>query len=238
MGFRALSGSPAAVGCTLLGAVAVGTVFAIGWQLAMAIRASAVAAHPLFLGGFGGLLYLIALLVLVVVLALVWYPFGAGIAYAVGRQARGGNATLVGSLRAVRNAAVPLARWLKTLVGIGPIAERVLSAEDVGQNEVAAGCEKFVVSAIMLDSPTALPRAVERANRVSPEPGRERVVLGGLGGTAVLVAGVVVGGYLAPPPLLPSAVSLALGLAVIGVVVTAAVDAAWRAQTYANAEVF
>lgn len=235
MGFRALSGSRAAVGCTLLGAVAVVAVSAAGWRLAMAIRGSAVAVHPLFLGGFGGLLYLVALLVLVAVLALVWYPFGAGVAYAVGRQARGGNATLLGSLRAVRHAAVPLARWLKTLVGIGPMAERVLSAEDVGQNEVAAGCEKFVVPAVMLDSPTDLAHAVERANRLPPKPGRERVVLGGLGGTALLVAAAVAGSYLAPPYVV-SVVSLPLGLAVVGCVVTAAVDAAWRAHAYANAD--
>lgn len=235
MGFRALLGSRAAVGCTLLGTAAVGAIFAVGWQLAMLLRASAVAAHPLFLGGFGRLVYLVALLVLVAVLALVWYPFGAGVAYAVGRQARGGHATFGGTLRAVRNAAVPLGRWLKTLVAVGPAAERILSAEDVGQNEVAAGCEKFVVPAVMLDSPTDLPRAVERANRVPPEPGRGRVVLGALGGTALLVAVVVAGGYLAPS-YSSFAVPLAVSLAVVGSVVTAAVDAAWRARTYATAD--
>lgn len=236
MGFRALLGSRAAIGCTLLAAVVIGAISAAGWRVAMAIRASAVAAHPLFLGGFGGLLYLVALLLLVAVLALVWYPFGAGIAYAVGRQARGGNATLVGSLRAVRHAAVPLGRWLKTLVGTGPMAERVLSAEDVGQNEVAAGCEKFVVPAVMLDSPTDIAHAVERANSVPPKPGRERVVVGGLGGTALLVAAVVVGGSLASPPIAPIAASLSIALAVVGCVVTAAVDAAWRARAYATAD--
>jgi hypothetical protein len=237
MGLRALAKSRAAVGCTLLGAVAVGAVFAVGWRLAMALRASAVTAHPLFLGGFGQLIYLIALLVLVALLTLVWYPFGAGVAYAVGRQARGGNATLVGSLRAVRNAVVPLARWLKTLVAIGPVAERVRSENDVGQNEVAAGCEKFVVAAIMLDSPTDLAHAVERANRLPPEPGRERVLFAGIGGTTVVVAAAGVGGYLVPSLPSSTAVSLSLGLAVVGVVVTAAVDAAWRAQAYASADV-
>jgi hypothetical protein len=232
---RALLRSRAAVGCTLLGAVAVGAVAAVGWQLAMVLHASAVAVDPLLLGGLGRLLYLVLLVAVACLVALVWYPFGAGVAYAVGRQARGGTATLGGALAAVRNASVPLARWLKTRVAVGPLAEHVVSEDDVAPNEVVVGCEAFVVPAVVLDSPTSLARAVDRANRVPPEAGRERILVGGLGVTVVLVAAVAVGGSVLSPAV-STVVSLAVGLAVLGLVVTAAIDAAWRAKGYATAE--
>jgi hypothetical protein len=233
---RALFSSRAAVGCTLLGAVAVGAVAAVGWRLAMVLHASAVAVDPLLLGGLGRLLYLVLLVAVACLVALVWYPFGAGVAYAVGRRARGGTTTLGGTLAAVRNAAVPLARWLKTRVAVGPLAEHVVSEDDVAPNEVVVGSETFVVPAIVLDSPTSLARAVDRANRVPPESGRERVVLGGLAVTVLLVVAVAAGGVLATPLSDSLAVSLSVALAVLGLVVTASVDAAWRAKAYATAE--
>ncbi|WP_336136542.1 hypothetical protein [Natronomonas amylolytica] len=231
MGLRALLGSRAAVGCTLLGAVAVGAVFAVGWRLAMLVRASAMTAHPLFLGGFSRLLYLVALLALAAVVALVWYPFGAGVAYAVGRRARGETATTGDSLAAVRDAAVPLARWLKTRVAVGPLAERVLSEDDVAPNEVVVGCEAFVVPAVVLDSPTSLPRAVDRANRITPQPGRGRAAVVPVGATVavVVVAALALGAPVA-------SVTIAVDLGVLGLVVTAAVDTAWRAHRYVTAE--
>ncbi|QLD85807.1 hypothetical protein HWV23_08745 [Natronomonas halophila] len=233
---RALLRSRAAVGCTLLGAAAVGAVAAIGWQLAMVLHASAVSVHPLFLGGLGRLLYLVLLVVVAALVSLVWYPFGAGVAYAVGRQARGGTATLGGTLAAVRNAAVPLARWLKTRVAVGPLAEYVVSEDDVAPNEIVVGCEAFVVPAVVLDSPTSLARGVDRANRVPPEPGRERVVFGGLAVTVLLVVAVAAGGVLSTPLSASLAVSLSVALAVLGLVATVAIDAAWRARAYATAE--
>lgn len=235
---RALLRSRAAVGCTLLGAVAVGAVFAVGWQLAMVLRTSAIAVQPMFLGGLGQLLYLVMLAVMACLVALVWYPFGAGVAYAVGRQARGGTASFAASLAAVRNAAVPLARWLKTRVAVGPLAERVLSEEDVAPNEVVVGSEAFVVPAVVLDSPTSLPRAVDRANRIAPQPGRGRAAAAPFGATVAVVIAVALA--LAGPvvslssPVAP--VSIAAGLGVLGLVVTAAVDTAWRAHTYATVE--
>lgn len=233
MAVRTLLGSRAAVGCTALGAAAVSVVFAIGWPLVGLLRVATVDAHPLFLGGLGELLYLVGLGVLAGLLAVVWYPFGAGVAYAVGRETRGESATLGQTLQAVRNSDRALYRWLKTRIAVAPLAERILAEEDVAPTEVMSGCEAFVVPALVVDAPGTLPRAVERANRMTPQSGRQRVLLGAAGPMAVIVVLGGVGGYLVVGP---ATVTLAALLAVLGGVLTGAVDAAWRAETYASAD--
>jgi hypothetical protein len=238
MGLRALFGSRAAVGCTLLGAVAVGAVFAVGWEVTMTLRASAVGTSPAFLGGFGQLLYLVWVLVVTALMSLVWYPFGAGLAYAVGRRVRGGPATLGDALAAVRGAAVPLARWLKTRLAVDPLAERVLVEADVAPNEVVVGCSAFVVPAVVLDSPTSLPRAVERANLVTPQPGRGRTVAAPLAATVGLAVLAVLAFFdpLSSPLFSPETAPTSAALAVLAAVLTVAADTAWRARAYATAE--
>jgi hypothetical protein len=91
MAVRVYLRSPVAIAWTVLGALAVGSVFVVGWLVTLAMRSSAVGAHPLFLGGLGDLAYLAAFFVLIGILAVVWVPFGAGVAYAVGRRTRGGD---------------------------------------------------------------------------------------------------------------------------------------------------
>ena len=233
MAVRAYLRSPVAVAWTLLGAVAVGAVVALAWLLAGAVRAS-VGSNPLFLGGLGHLLYLAGFLLLAGAIAVVWLPFGAGVAYAVGRGARGDPASFRRSVTAVLDGGRTLLRWLKTRAAVGPLAERILTEDDVAPGEVAVGCAKFVVPAVVLDSPGALPRAVERANRVTPRGGHERVLVGGICATGLGAAGALVGGVVAPDPLATLAAPLAAGLFVVGVAFTAALDAAWRATVYAS----
>lgn len=224
--------SPAALAWTLLGAVVVGGLAVAGWLAATLLRARAVATGPLFLGGLGELLYLVALFVLLALLAVAWLPFGAGVAYAVGRRIRGQPATFRSSVTAVLDGAAALARWLKTRTTVPGLAERVLTEDDVAPTEVVTGCEPFVVPAIVLDAPTALERAVDRANRVTPTAGRERLLVGCLGATLAATGGGYAAGALADLGGQPAA--LAVVVLVIGLVVTAALDAAWRAETYAS----
>jgi hypothetical protein len=226
--------SPAALVWTVLGAVAVGAVLAVGWLVVEAMRESAVVADPRFLGGLGDLLYLLVLLVFLAALVVVWLPFEAGIAHAVGRRVRGDRVSLRESARAVRVCGRALARWLKTRVAVGPVAERVITEDDVAPNEVAVGCEKFVVPALLLDAPGMLPRAVERANRVPPLPAHERLIAGALGATGVLAATVVFVEFGAPDSLAAVATPLAAAVVVLGGVVTAALSAAWRARVYVS----
>lgn len=234
MALRASLRSPAAVAWTLLGAVAVGAVLAVGWLVVAALRSSAVGATPISTGGIAELLYLLVFLLFLGVLAVVWLPFGAGIAFAVGRQARGDRVSFRESVAAVRTSGRPLARWLKTRAVVGPIAARVVTEEDVAPNEVAVGCEKFVVPALVLDAPGRLPLAVERANRVTPPSGHGRLIAGCLGATGLLAIAVFFGGSGAPASIAAVATPLAVGVIVIGGVVTAALSAAWRATVYAS----
>lgn len=229
MAVRALVGSPAALGCTLLGGLAVGAVAVVGWRLAVAIRATGVTANPVFLGGLGDLLFLGVAGVALALAALVWVPFAAGVAYAVGR---GPDTTvgLVETLRGVARRREPLYRWARSRAVPAVFADRLLGAADVAPNEVAVGCEKFVLPALLTDAPE-LPAAVDRANRVTPPHGRERVVGAGLAvttGLALAVAGA--GPYVGQP--VASATSLAAAVGVVGVVATAALDVAWRTETY------
>ena len=234
MAVRAYLRSPAALAWTLVGGVAVGAVLGVGWLLFEAIAASAVGATPLAMGGIAEILYLVVLVAVGAATSAVWAPVGAGIAYAVGRRVRGDRATFRRSVGAVRTSGRALLRWLKTRVAAGPLAERVLTEDDVAPNEVAAGCEKFVVPALLLDAPGALPRAVERANRVTPRPGHERLLAGCLGTTGIVAAAVVAGGIWEPGALGAVAPVLAAAAVVVGVVVTAALSAAWRASVYAS----
>ena len=114
------------------------------------------------------------------------------------------------------------------------VADRLLDADDVAPQEVTAGGEPFVVPALVLDAPDALEIAVERANRMTPEPGRERLSLGCLGATALAAGGAYLGGAVVVGPLAAAGAPLAAGLLVVGLVLTAALDAAWRAERYAS----
>lgn len=234
MAVRAYLRSPAAIAWTLLGAVAVGAVCGLGWLALAAVRASDIGGSSLATGGIAELLYVAVLLLVLAVLAVVWLPFDAGIAYAVGRRARGDRVSFRRSVAAVRTSGRSLARWLKTRAAVGPLAERVLTEDDVAPNEVVVGCEKFVVPALLLDAPAALPRAVERANRVTPQPGHERLLVGCLGATGLLAAALVFapGGSAASVAAVASPV--AAGVVVLGGVLTAALSAAWRASVYAS----
>ena len=226
--------SPVALVWTLLGGLAVGALAAIGWVGATALRANTGVAGPLFLGGLGELLYLLVLFALSAALAVAWLPFSAGVVYAVGRTARGHPASFRTSVTAVLDSTGSLTRWLKTRVAVPGVAERLLDAGDVAPEEVTSGCEPFVVPALLLDAPDALEVAVERANRMTPEPGRERLSLGCLGATALAAGGAYLGGAVVVGPLAAAGAPLAAGLLVAGLVLTAALDAAWRAERYAS----
>jgi len=231
MAVRALLRSPAAVVWTLLGALAVGVGFAAGWQVLAAVRRTVTEAGPGFLVGFGELLTVAVAVVVVAVLALVWYPFSAAIAYAVGRTEYGGGTSASAAGAAVYDRRWSLYRWLKTRLAVGDLADRLLDEDDVAQNEVGLGCAPFVVPALVLDSAT-LPEAVGRANRVTPTGGRERVAVASLGLTAVLAVGTFGGGAAIDGTTWPLVAALAVG--VFGCVVTAAIDSAWRAATYVD----
>lgn len=236
MAVRAYLRSPAALAWTLVGSVAVGAVLGIGWLCFEAIAASAVGSNPLATGGVAEVLYVAVLVAIGALLSIVWAPVDAGISYAVGRRVRGDRVSVRESAGAVRTSGRALLRWLKTRIAAGPIAERILSEDDVAPNEVAAGCEKFVVPALLLDAPGRLPRAVERANRVTPRPGHERLLAGCLGTTGIVAAAVVAGGIWEPGALGPLAPVLAAAAVVLGGVLTAALSAAWRASVYASAD--
>lgn len=234
MAVREVVGSPAALGCTLLGSLAVGSVAAAGWRVAAAARTTGLTANPRFLGGMAELLFLVLAVAVVALAGLVWIPFGAGVAYAVGRGPEK-PVSLRATLRAVLDRAEPLARWTKSRVVPGPLVERLLGEDDVAPGEVAVGCEKFVVPALFTDAPE-LRSAVERANRVTPPAGRERLVGRALATTVSLALVVLIGGFAAGPPLEGAATALAGAVAVVGAAFTAAVDVAWRTETYRSEE--
>lgn len=234
MAVRAYLRSPAAIAWTLFGAVAVGAVCGLGWLALAAVGSSAVGGNSLAAGGIAELIYLVVVLILFAVLVVVWLPFGAGIAFAVGRRTRGDRVSFGRSVAAVHTSGRSLARWLKTRAAVGPLAERILTEDDVAPNEVVVGCEKFVVPALLLDAPGALPRAVERANRVAPQSGHERLVAGSLGATGVLAAALAFAEGGSAASIAAVATPLAAGVVLLGVVVTAALSAAWRASVYAS----
>jgi hypothetical protein len=232
MAVRALVRSPAALVATLAGAVAVGAVVAAGLGVALAFQDASAVANPRFLAGLGQLVYIALFGLIAGLAALVWLPFGAAVARAVGRNARGQSASVAATLRVVLARAEPLYRWTKTRTAVGPLADRVLAEEDVAPTEVLAGATAFVVPAVVLDAPS-LPRAVERANRVTPEPGRERLPAACLVATGLLAAGVVGAGLLVGGTLQGASELLAAGTVVFGSVFAVAVDTAWRASVYA-----
>ncbi len=242
MSVRTYLRTPAALAWTLAAIVGVAATVAAGWQLTVALASSTAIADAAFLDGIGAIVLVAVVAVSVLaVAAAVWLPCSAAIAYAVGRRYRGRSATIRGAHAVVRARSEPLYRWVKTLLAVGAIADRLLTENDVAPTEVAAGCGAFVVPAIVLDAPT-LPSAVDRANRVVPSPGRRRIQVAGVGATAALAAGcwglVSALGEL-PLPIevtvsLPSVLFLAVS--VVGLVITAAVDVAWRAATYADAD--
>lgn len=230
MDVPALARSPAAVGTTLLGSLAVGIVVAAGWRIAVAVRATGVTSNPVILGGMAELLFLLLAAVVVALAGLVWIPFGAGVAYAVGRGPEE-SVSMRATYRAVVDRREQLYRWTKTRAVPGPLVERLLGEDDVGPNEVAVGCEKFVLPALVTDAPE-LRTAVERANRVTPPSGRERLAGTALAATGALALTVFGAGFLAGAPTEEPATALAGAVAVVGVVFTAALDVAWRTEIY------
>jgi hypothetical protein len=234
MGVRAVARSPIVIAWMLAAMVAIGAVVAVGWRIAAALASVTAIADPAFLGGLGGIV--VGLLVAIAVLAAAgaaWLPCSAAIAHAVGRETRGRRVTIPGTAAVIRARVEPLYRWAKTRVAVGPIADRLLTENDVSRAEIAVGCGGFVVPALALDAST-LPAAVERANRVVPVAGRRRIHLGGAIVTIALAfLGWAVGTML---PVESPPAALALAGVVVGTVVTAAVDVAWRARTYAAAD--
>lgn len=235
MSVRAYLRSPIALAWTLVAVAAVGLAVAAGWHLADVLASTPAVSNPAFLDGLGGLAVslFVGLLVLGAAFA-VWLPCSAAIAYAVGRSVRDQSTTLDETVGVVRIRGEPLYRWAKTRTAVGPLADRILTDDDVSPAEVAVGCDSFVVPALALDAPT-LPFAVERANRVVPPTGRERVLLAGSVSTAVLAIGGAAAGLYGGPPL-PSASVLVAGAIVVGGVLTAALDVAWRTGVYATAD--
>lgn len=235
MGVRVFVTSPTGVFLAVLGAITLTPVVVAGWYLAVAYWATGLATDPAFLGGFGRLVYVAIAGLVAAVAALLWLPFGAGIAYAVGRETRGRSASPREAVSTVLDSLEYLARWAKTRAALGPLADTLLSEDDVHPNEVAAGCAGFVVPALLLDA-SALPEAVERANRVPPEATRGLVALVPLAATLVVVGGVLAWGAIPGGPLPTPLLALAVAVSVLGGVVIATLDAAWRANVYAAAD--
>lgn len=231
MGVRAYLRAPIALVWTLVGAIAVGIVVAAALRIGALAARSPVVADPTVLDGLAGFVFTVAFgAVIVVVASLVWLPCSLGVAYAVGGRARGDAASFGDSLDRLRARAEPLYRWVKTRIATEPIADRLLTENDVSPAEVAVGCDGFVVPALALDAPT-LQTAVGRANRAIPQAGRERPLAVGVGFTGLFLAGAVgvgmIGGNLPTRP-------LAVGSVIVGSVLTVALDTAWRAEAYAR----
>jgi hypothetical protein len=244
MSVRTYVRSPAALAWTLAALVGIGVTVAAGWELAVVLASSSAIADAAVLGDLGAVVLAAVVLAAVgTVSAAVWLPCAAAIAYAVGRRVRGHPAPISATLGVVRARSEPLYRWAKTTVAVGALADRLLTENDTAPAEIAAGCGGFVLPAIVLDA-ASLPAAVDRANRVVPRPGRERIQIGGLAGTAALAAGgwglgTAVGGPVAVRSVvatLPPSPSLLVAGTVVGLVVTAALDAAWRAGVYAASD--
>lgn len=235
MAARQFFGSPVAVALAVLGALAVAPFVAVGLAVAAVYRSTGLATDPAFLGGFGRLGYLAVAVPVVAIAALVWLPFGAGICHAVGRQVRGRPTNLRATASGVLDRAEPLARWTKTRVAVGPVADAILTEDDVHPGEIAVGCVGFVVPALLLDAPK-LSTAVERANRVPPESPRDPTAYAPLVVTAVAAVGVVAWTIVSGGPSVAEALAVVVALLFAGGVLTAALDAAWRASVYAAAD--
>jgi hypothetical protein len=239
MSVRIYLRTPAALAWTLLAVVAVGAVVALGWQLAFVLAASPLLAGTAFSGELAAVLLLaFVTLSVAAAAAAVWLPCSAAIAHTVGRRSRRGTAAAGGSASVLRSRAEPLYRWAKTRLATVPKAERILTEDDVAPTELLVGCDAFVVPAIVLDAPT-LPTAVERANRIVPQPGRRRVQLTGIAATTALaLSGGFLGSWIGPITVLPAPTPLVFAAAgaLVGIVVTAAIDTAWRASVYASAD--
>lgn len=231
--------SPLVLVWTLLGIVGVGAVVAAGWQIALALSSYTLLTNPAYLDGLG--VVAVALITLIAVLmaaAAVWLPCIAAIAHTVGRRCRGRPSSFLGTLDILAARAEPLYRWAKTRVAIDPIADRMLTENDVAPGEIAVGCAAFVVPALVLDAPT-LPSAVERANRIVPRPGRQRIQLAGLGATVILAAlGGLAGTYLGRVEAVwsPSYQAFVVAGGILGLGVTIAIDTVWRTVVYAEAD--
>ena len=231
MSVRAYLRCPVAIAWTLAGVLAVGAVVVAAFRIvALAGRSPLVAVSPTAAAEF--VLAVVFATVVIAVAVLVWLPCSLAVAYAVGSRIRGESASLADSIDRVGSRTEPLYRWVKTRVAVGPVADRILSEEDVSPAEVAVGCDGFVIPALALEAPT-LPAAVGRANRAVPQPGRERVLLAGAGLTGLLAAGgVAVGTVGGAVPL--STELLAAGGGVVGAILTVALDTAWRTGGYAD----
>mgnify|MGYP006282171315 FL=1 len=235
MGVRAYLRSPVALAWTLLGAGAAVGIVAAAFRLGRLAARSPVVADPTVLGGLAGFLLTVGFgAAVLAAAALVWLPCSLGVAYAVGSRIRGEPASFGGSIDRLRTRVEPLYRWGKTRLAIEPIGGRLLGEKDVSPAEIAVGCGGFVVPAVALDAPT-LQAAVGRANRAIPQPGRERVLAVGLGSTGLLVAGALAVGTVGG--LGSSMWPLAVAAAIVGSVLTAALDTAWRAGAYAGQDV-
>ena len=232
MAVRAYLRSPVALAWTLSGAVAVGAVAGPGAYVAGILRARTAVAEPTILGGLGELLYLVVLCLVLGVAAVVWLPFAAGVAYAVGRRTRGETAVGRASVTAVLDGLPVMLRWVKTRTAVPGLGEYLLTEDDVAPTEVVTGCEPYVLPALVVDSPASLERAVDRANRVTPGHGRELGWVAALGVTLSAAAGGYAGARFFVAGF--TATAIAVGVLVVGVVLTAALDAAWRAETYAR----
>lgn len=233
VGVHAYLRSPVALVWTLLGTIAVGGVVVAALGIGTLAGRSTLVADPTAPVGPGGFLLTLAFAIATAaVAAVVWLPCSLAISYAVGERVRNGPVSFGGSIELLRSRAEPLYRWVKTRVAVEPVADRLLTDEDVSPAEVAVGCDAFVVPALALDAPT-IRAAVGRANRAIPRSGRERLLVAGLGATGIFVGGILTAGAVGETAL-PSTDSLALGVAVFGAVVTAALDTAWRAGTYAR----
>lgn len=235
MAGRRLLRSPAAIVFATLGGLAVAPLIIVGWFVAVLYGSTGLATDPAFLGGFGRVGYLVIATVVLGLAAVVWLPFAAGVAFAVGRESRGRPVTIGATASAVLDDVEPLARWMKTRVAIGPLADPLLSEDDVHPSEIAIGCAGFVVPALVLDA-RVLSTAVERANRVPPEATRTATMFVPLALAILTGIGVLAWHATADGPSLEATLAVVVGVALVGGVATAALDAAWRASVYAAAD--
>ncbi|MES3518190.1 MAG: hypothetical protein PPP58_11045 [Natronomonas sp.] len=209
--------------CATAAVVVVTGVAGLGAWLVGRVEAS-VLSNSGSLGGVGQLLLLVAAAAVVAAAVVAWIPFAAAISYVVGRELRGTGTTVTATARGVYRRRRPVVSWLKTLLAVGDL-ETYLDEGDVRRSEVAAGCDVFVLPALMVDTAT-LREAVGRANRVVPPGGRWRVWAVGGAGTVLVAVGVGVG-------TVPAAAGIAV---VVGGTITAVADVVWRTRTYLDAE--
>jgi hypothetical protein len=231
MSVRPYLRSPLALVWTLIAMLAVGGIFAASLRLVTLSARSPIAPDPAAPVSITGSLFTLVFVAgTLAVAAIAWLPCSLAIAYAVGSRIRNDPISFGDSIDLLRARVEPLYRWVKTRIAIDPIADRLLGENDVSPAEIAVGCGGFVVPALALDSPT-LQTAVGRANRAIPQSGRERILLLGLGSTGLLVVVAITVGT-GGGAFLPSARAFALAVAVVGSILTAALDTAWRVEAY------